>query len=159
MQLWISREYLQASMRALNCCLEMESAIPWCYCMEDLWTNAQHVLTVCQCKSPWQFCSWSGICLWLYVVHPQFLFALYFTRGCSPHCPGFWGCVDRVTLRLDPQLTCSSDLHLCEAEHTHCEIRNMLWDLHTKLLLTNASVAVTCAWNWVNGLKSAVRKQ
>ena len=35
-KLWLSRKELQAFTRALNRCLEIESAIPWCYCMDDL---------------------------------------------------------------------------------------------------------------------------
>lgn len=158
-KLWISMKELQAFTRALNCCLETESAIPWCYCMDDL------------CHAH---------CLyWLYgrLSHgDDSALCRVCVCGCLLHTPSFcllfispWGALlaaqaaeaglaEAVTLRLDSQFTYSPSPRLCEAEHTS-EVRNMVWGLpHTKPLLTNPLIAMTCVWNWFNGLKSAVRK-
>lgn len=54
-------------------------------------------------------CFLLGMCLWLYVAHPQFLFALHFTMGCSPRSPGSWGWVGRSS---DPEARFSVHLEL-----------------------------------------------
>lgn len=118
-KLWISRKELKAFTRALNRCLEMESAIPWCYCMDDLY----HMHCLYWLYGSVSHCDDAALC-WVCIC------------GCMLHTTSFcllfispWGALltaqaaeaglaEAVTLRLDSQFTYSSDPRLCEAEHT-----------------------------------------
>jgi hypothetical protein len=142
-KLWISREELQAATSALNQDLESETAMLWCYCMDNQWTHSQHVLAVCQCRS----CDSPAPChifacgCMLYI--PSVCFSC--PHGILSSLPSQRGLAKGMNLQLAPPLTCNSYSYLCDSEHTCCEVRNILGGLHTEFILT-------CVWKWVSAL-------
>lgn len=72
-KLWISRKELQAFMRALNRCWDMESAVPWCYCMDDLC----HTHSLKRLYGSISHCYDSALCR-------------VFVCGCMMHTPSFY---------------------------------------------------------------------